>query len=1097
MNTTPRLILLSLALHCFTASPGLAARPEFDGLAEPDTGTKQLGFSFTEFSNWSFANNLSYVAVGYANGVEVLGSANLYTQYTGANALFNSPYPNYVSATTAFYNQASNGQAAYTNLSTGRVTLPGTIGWWLDNNYYESIAALSIAKSGVAAGSVTRWSHVIPNPDRAVYTASGTDSYTQMAGSGSVIHELLHAHGWGHFYSDDANDDQEETYPDPTPGTGDPVEGANGSWWGNFTSNNAPVRAGEGWIPQSKILNLGTPGTATYRISPYQVTNASASTTPYPMMIRIPRSRGGHYYIAFKQPSGFDANLLSIPGGAPYVQGVSIHHGYVESAYTEFNYYMKTMADGETWTAPSGDITITQVNRFDYQDGVAAPYDAAWIDLQITISNTGARAPGLRINGRDWQANPGTPGTAVTYPIRVYNRDHSAAGETFNLSAGAPAGWTTSFSPASLTLGAGQTATATLTVTSPAGAKKGDYPVKVTTTGSSNPAVHTASVTAWYQIDGAAPVFTPGFYGSKSIEAVMRTDNGAQSFGIAWLLPRDTGYINAYQIEKATSNSTMGAFASLGASLGYTNHHRTIAPADLTNGVRNYFRMKATDIAGNASYSNVLVYHYRSSIGTGSATRPPMLSLAAFPLSMPVSNTITTPVILTNHDAAGTTSPSTTFVVSIASAPAGWTTSLAGATLTVRAGEAGTVNLTATAPAGTVAGLYDVKLSVVDTLNRTNHAMPNVFVRMQVFNDATPPPAPVVTFTQQTHGVLLTWPAVTDSGSGLDRYQFADAQGTVLDCYDNQFYFLTGAYLPTWTIRALDKAGNISASAPVGPPVNPLAIPAGTYVRIQNVIGDAPATPNYALAGDVTFWWQTYDLYANVNCGTRTLTADNGNGNPQHYHGSISGTGNFTFYGGFYPGYYSSLTGSPANTLSGTWYLAYGQLHLAKPAGVDALSSSVVMGRGITPVYGDAELYWDANHQIKDTANFTTRSATPAAAGGNTCRLYLQGCSETLGALNMQAETEISLGTGTSALNFASSNTQPWGSGKALRITEWNGSQTGGGAEQIRFGTTSAALTAAQLNQIIFVTPNGAAANYYASILPTGELVPDPGSPAP
>jgi hypothetical protein len=99
-----------------------------------------------------------------------------------------------------------------------------------------------------------------------------------------------------------------------------------------------------------------------------------------------------------------------------------------------------------------------------------------------------------------------------------------------------------------------------------------------------------------------------------------------------------------------------------------------------------------------------------------------------------------------------------------------------------------------------------------------------------------------------------------------------------------------------------------------------------------------------------------------------------------------------------------------------------------------------------------------------------------------------------VGALTLQANSFIDLGSGsTSILHFAASDAASWTAGLKLQIDNWSGSVTGGGTEEILFGTTSGGLTASQIAEIIFHNPDGlAAGDYTAMILSTGELVPVP-----
>jgi len=89
----------------------------------------------------------------------------------------------------------------------------------------------------------------------------------------------------------------------------------------------------------------------------------------------------------------------------------------------------------------------------------------------------------------------------------------------------------------------------------------------------------------------------------------------------------------------------------------------------------------------------------------------------------------------------------------------------------------------------------------------------------------------------------------------------------------------------------------------------------------------------------------------------------------------------------------------------------------------------------------------------------------------------------------------IALDGTSSKLSFANSSAETWTPGARLVINNWNGNPSGGGAEQLKFGTSATGLTASQLAQIQFSNPSGfPSGNYPAQLLSTGELVPASGS---
>lgn len=99
----------------------------------------------------------------------------------------------------------------------------------------------------------------------------------------------------------------------------------------------------------------------------------------------------------------------------------------------------------------------------------------------------------------------------------------------------------------------------------------------------------------------------------------------------------------------------------------------------------------------------------------------------------------------------------------------------------------------------------------------------------------------------------------------------------------------------------------------------------------------------------------------------------------------------------------------------------------------------------------------------------------------------------TMGQLVLVGDTTLEMGTsgGSAAvLNLDNSSSAAWTAGKTLTIKNWNGSVTGGGPDQIKFGTDATGLTAGQLAQVIWIAPNGGANATGAQILSTGEIVP-------
>jgi len=105
--------------------------------------------------------------------------------------------------------------------------------------------------------------------------------------------------------------------------------------------------------------------------------------------------------------------------------------------------------------------------------------------------------------------------------------------------------------------------------------------------------------------------------------------------------------------------------------------------------------------------------------------------------------------------------------------------------------------------------------------------------------------------------------------------------------------------------------------------------------------------------------------------------------------------------------------------------------------------------------------------------------------------LVISNAVEQLGRFILATNATIDLAGSASRLSFANSRGQAWAAGATLLVADWNGQPSGGGPEQLKFGTDQSGLTPAQVSQLRFSIGTNL---YLAKILSTGEVVPDQGS---
>jgi hypothetical protein len=253
---------------------------------------------------------------------------------------------------------------------------------------------------------------------------------------------------------------------------GDTVDVMGGSSSGHY---NAFQKERLGW------LNHGSspPITAVETDGTYWIDGFAAAGTG-PKALKIPRhvdalGRTTWYYVEYRQPFGFDGYLS---GNTNVRTGVVVHSGSEASANSSDLLDMTPTTS--SWSDPALGVDRAFTDPDSGLRMVPVVVNGGSAAVSVTFATPGCVrvAPTLSLSPAQspWVA----PGTAVTFTAVLTSNDGAGcSSSTFALSATVPAGWGVVTSPASLTLGSGAVASASVVVTSPATAPEGFVPIPI------------------------------------------------------------------------------------------------------------------------------------------------------------------------------------------------------------------------------------------------------------------------------------------------------------------------------------------------------------------------------------------------------------------------------------------------------------------------------------------------------------------------------------------------------------------------------------------------------------------------------------------
>jgi uncharacterized repeat protein (TIGR01451 family) len=382
-----------------------------------------------------------------------------------------------------FYQETSSGNIWFNGDVAGPYTIDFmstdtcNIGAWADA---ADAAALA---DGVDPGAYIRKVYVLPS-------TNGCGSYTgigQVGGSPTRAWifacdiEDIYAHELGHNLGMHHASTLNSEYGDTTDVMG---AGNNG-----LRHINAAHQNEMGW--RSPDMNILITESGTYDISPQSLYESEA---PAPQILRISKPDTNEYYfIAFRRPVGFDANLQWW-----HHDMVTVHRYKGDDGPPTNTYLLDELAIGDSFIDSINDITIRHI-------GQTSDYATVQIDLNgDTACTTGLPAVSL-----DPDSQIAAPGETVSYVVSVTNNDGlNCAASSFVLNESIPEGWSGALSAAAMNLVPGQTETATLTITSANNAAATTYGLSVRVDDATYPE-HTASANASYVVETACTPSIP------------------------------------------------------------------------------------------------------------------------------------------------------------------------------------------------------------------------------------------------------------------------------------------------------------------------------------------------------------------------------------------------------------------------------------------------------------------------------------------------------------------------------------------------------------------------------------------------------------
>jgi hypothetical protein len=390
------------------------------------------------------------------------------------NTMFDDPDGKSVDA---LYREMSLGDIYF----AGNVVGPYDIGYsstsGCDVNAWADAANAAAVADGFDPNQYNRRIYVLPEQNSCGWTGLGSiGSDPSSAWILRCDNAGVYAHELGHNVSMNHASTETSEYGD----TSDPM-GATGS---DLKHINGPHYEQMGWRSGGQIQVASEGGT--FDIAPLALAPADALA---PQIVKVAKADSGeYYYLSYRQPIGFDANLPTSVFERLYIHRFAGNGGRTT--------LLRGLLAGDSFVDEVNGITITHVSR-------TADYLTARIDMEGSCTVAAAT---ISVSP---QQQSGPAGTSRDYTVTVRNNDSAVcASSQFDLSATAPAGWSAILSSSRLSLPPGQTGSAVLTLTSTATANATSYTARIDASDVMDNR-HDASATASYLVEAQCETGTP------------------------------------------------------------------------------------------------------------------------------------------------------------------------------------------------------------------------------------------------------------------------------------------------------------------------------------------------------------------------------------------------------------------------------------------------------------------------------------------------------------------------------------------------------------------------------------------------------------